>query len=385
LIVAAVIIETTTKFRRSFSWSRGTPFPAKFPRRTFSVHLSLPANFLNAIAIEMTDDLPPFALALKRRRQTQQQKSSPTSDHVLPNPRRLSPESPDASSSSPRPNRAPVRKSPHRLPDDDACFPDSSPPGEPGGVDPPRSRASSPDEVERLRASNADLQHRLRELEHQNREMADELADLRAEGASAARLTRSLDAAKREIGDLTALVKSKDASIASLEFQFEKLEDDYRRLADIHAADSETLKARQLEIRRMELEMEQWKRTRADDTNRRYPPPIVEAPRQFYRSPDRDLARFSPPAVRDDPPIVAEQRPVEEIPIAELSDDELRSRLEVLTREKAEKERLLNHAAPRGAKLSQIRMQKQELEEEAIRLGSLISKVKLEMRRRQIL
>jgi hypothetical protein len=161
----------------------------------------------------------------------------------------------------------------------------------------------------------------------------------------------------------------------------------------MHTADKEVLAARQVEVTRLQLEIDQ---------NRRYRPAVVEPPIASYRPAvlEPPIASYRPqfeppiasyrPAVVEPPraqavPFDLEEMPMEELPLSELSEGELRSRLEKLSKEKAEDERKLNLAAPPGAKLTQIRMQKQELEDEVVRLGGLISRIRLEMRRRQFL
>jgi hypothetical protein len=222
-----------------------------------------------------------------------------------------------------------------------------------------------------VRSTNAELQERIRNLEQWNRSLTDQLESVQSD----------LAAAERENRELTALIRTKDARIASQEFEFEKLEDDYRRLMDIRTADKEALMARQLEITRLQLEIDQIRPT---DQNRRYRSSIVEGPMTSYR-PQFEAPRAS--AFRDPFALDFEDRPrgLEDVPLNELSEGDLRSRLEELVRGKAENERKLNLAAPPGMKLTQIRQQKQELEDEVVRLAGIISKIRLEMRRRQYL
>jgi hypothetical protein len=318
----SLLIPTPPK--RILSITQNISNPA-LPNLSFLSRPSHSPNFLSPFSrypsiFSMTAALPAYAVALKRRRQSQ---------HFI-------------SLNSPR------------LSNDDS-FPDSSAPED---FDPPSPSRAFPDELSQLRNSNSDLQRELAQLRR----------ELRNEKDEAARLKQSFEAAERKIEELTSLLKTKDASLSSLQFAYETLEDDFRGLADVHAANSESLRLRQLEIQRLQLELENFR----GNSNRRYYP-VMEAPRVSYR-----------PVVQESPPPKVE-RGEEEIPLSELNEDQLRNRLDVLSREKAERERLLNHAAPRGAKLAQVRIRKQELEEEAIKLGALVSKVRLEMRRRQIL
>jgi hypothetical protein len=77
-------------------------------------------------------------------------------------------------------------------------------------------------------------------------------------------------------------------------------------------------------------------------------------------------------------------RVAKQIPAEDMSDVELKDRFESLSREKEEKERQLSRAPPKGSNLAHVRRQKEELDNEIVKIGSLLSKVKLEMKRRGI-
>jgi hypothetical protein len=234
------------------------------------------------------------------------------------------------------------------------------------------------DEIYALRASNAQLQQRMEELEQQNellqqqnREIIDEMVALRSESRRSAQAAD----AQRKIDELTQVLKSKDASIAAINQEYQTLEIDYQRLVDMRAADADSLRAKQLEVNLLQQELEQLRFSRRVGDE----PPVRPPPKREFGLPL--------PAVRNSLGFEAEQPELDawrDVPVADLTDGELRLRFDGLSQERQEKERKLNRAPPKGANLAHVRRQKEELDEDVVRLGSLIAKVRLEMKRRRI-
>jgi hypothetical protein len=83
-----------------------------------------------------------------------------------------------------------------------------------------------------------------------------------------------------------------------------------------------------------------------------------------------------------EPPEVETRR---DVPLDEMTDGELRLRFDGLSQERQEKERKLNRAPPKGANLAHVRRQREELDEDVLRLGSLLAKVRLEMKCKEML
>jgi chromosome segregation ATPase len=243
-----------------------------------------------------------------------------------------------------------------------------------------------------VRADTADLQRKLRSLEQENRslfqsnrENMSELADLKTESVDYNQISRKLSACEHEIDELSQVIKSKDASINALEQAYTKLENDYKKLLGLRTRDSELLSAKQIEISRLTREIESLR------TNARFDD---EPPRTHIRSVaeeqpvwPKSQASVVPSAMKDNVHFgdsYSEARPTTNIPVTQMNDSELRLRLQTLTKEKEEKERFLNRAPPKGANLAHVRRQKAELDDQVVELDALLSKVRLEMKRRQI-
>jgi chromosome segregation ATPase len=231
-----------------------------------------------------------------------------------------------------------------------------------------------------------ELQLQNRSLQQKNREMMSELTILKSENARFTQVSKQLVAAQREVAELSQVLRSKEASISALDEAYGKLEADYKHLLDSRSIDADGLSAKQMEINRLQQELDQCKFNRRLDDE----PPIARFRAQNEEQaplPPQQQRREVPAAMRvnvcfggDDSPA----RMAKHIPVEDMSDAELKDRFESLSREKEDKERQLNRAPPKGSNLAHVRRQKEELDNEVVKLGSLLSKVKLEMKRRGI-
>jgi chromosome segregation ATPase len=252
------------------------------------------------------------------------------------------------------------------------------------------------DEVKRLEQENVDLhaeyrdlEQQIRSLQHKHRDLVSEMSAMKAENQKAAQLSKDLAAAEREIAELTQLIKSKDTHFASLDRDYRALENDYNRRCEMRAADSETLRLRQMELARLQKELDQYRSSSRFDEpehepiQRSRPRAIPEGPAPVVK---RSFGQV-PAAMRDNLRFGADENPSRaeiDFPVEEMSDRELKSRLANLTRERDEKERKLSKAAPKGSNVSHVRRQKEELDAEIIELGKQISKLRLELKRREV-
>jgi chromosome segregation ATPase len=258
------------------------------------------------------------------------------------------------------------------------------------------SGISHTNDVRRLERENAELQAECRDLEEeikslqqQNRELVSDITAMKGDSYKTAQLSKALASAQREIDELRQIIQSKDANFASLDRDYKALENDYKRRYEMRSAESDALRVKQMEIVRLQKELDQYRTSSrldepAHDVRERIHPravpeePVHVPPRSFGQVPAamRDSLRFG---VEDNPPRVEFDAPV-----TEMGERELKSRLAALTQEKEEKERKLNKAAPKGANLAHVRRQKEELDEEIIALNRQISKLRLELKRRDI-
>ena len=272
---------------------------------------------------------------------------------------------------------------------------------------PQLSEISAFDEVSALKGAISDLQQQIKELEQENRRLQQanrslqtEVATLQNETRQTDQLTRQLAEAERAADELRQIIKSKDASFAALDRDYKTLENDYKRLSDIRSAESDSLMMKQMEINRLQKELDQMRYANVDYRPRADPPPLDDfnvPPRRIDPPAPAAMAPPPVPAVRrtqvpaamrdnlrfgDDSP--EPPRAVYDIPVSEMPDQELRSRLQALVAEREEKERQLSRAPPKGANLSHVRIQKEELDNEIVELGKRIAKLRLEMKQRGI-
>jgi predicted RNase H-like nuclease (RuvC/YqgF family) len=245
-----------------------------------------------------------------------------------------------------------------------------------------------------MRVMNSELERQIHELQLQNRslhqknrEMMNELTILKSENARFTQVSKQLAAAQREVAELSQLLRSKEASISALDEAYHKLETDYKRLLDNRSIDADSLAAKQTEINRLQQELDQCKFNRRLDDD----PPIgrfrPQSEEQPPPPPQQQQRREVPAAMRVNLCFGSDDslaRMARQIPVEDMSDMELKDRFESLSKEKEDKERQLNRAPPKGSNLAHVRRQKEELDNEIVKLGSLLSKVKLEMKRRGI-
>jgi hypothetical protein len=384
--------------------------------------------------------LPAFAAALKNRRKSQQpqvkQQSAhtPTDSDADPPLRQLDQnmvnewdDDQKRLKADPPRHSLPVQRCSQLVEDDDDPLIDFSP-VRPKATVPPQSLSELPeemtpvpqefsespgaDEVGRLEQLNTDLlgkcrdlEQQLRSLQHKNRDLMSEISGLKAESYKTAQLTKELGCAEQEIENLNQLIRSKDANFASLDRDYKTLENDYKRRRELRTAENESLRLKQLEINRLQKELDEYRSLSRSDDNA-YGPALrasrlrhnlddeplgttsrfqrdesnepASIPRRSYGQVHvamRDNVKFGddhPPRIRLD------------IQVEDLSDTEIRSRLMQLTLEKEEKERKICKAAPRGANMVHVNRQKEEMEEEIAELSRQISKYRFEMKRRDI-
>jgi hypothetical protein len=250
--------------------------------------------------------------------------------------------------------------------------------------------------VSSLRTENAELQRRFRALKHENRELLQTRAELRSElvalksnGADYPSVSKKLIACEHETETVQKLIETNAAKIVELDYAYNSLENDYKRHLNFQKLDPESTALQQLEINRLTREIENlrsgWKPDEDGARNRFHTAPD-DPPMDFRRSIPRSTQTI-PSAMKDNLCFGDDSfhsRPNADIPVTKLTDIQLREELQFLTEEKAEKERLLNRAPPKGANRAHVRTQKAELEDEITGLSSCLSKVRLEMKRRGI-
>jgi chromosome segregation ATPase len=214
-----------------------------------------------------------------------------------------------------------------------------------------------------------------------------DISTLKNDKSRAAQLSNQLAIAEQQLAELKQVLWSKETSIADLTQQYERLEKDYTRLSDVRAIDAEEINAKQMEITRLQQELDQWKDAMQ---------PKEPEPRNRFRAvtesdpPPATVRRpvpVTPPAMKDNLVFGDAQpsfRAARGLLTDQMSDTELRDKYQALTREKDEKERSLNRAAPKGAKIARVRVEKEELEQEVMQLSAQISKIKSEMNKRGI-
>ena len=278
---------------------------------------------------------------------------------------------------------------------------------------PQLSEISAFDEVSALKGAISDLQQQLKELEQENRRLTQanrslqtELATLTNEARQTDQLSRQLADAERAADELRQIIKSKDASFAALDRDYKTLENDYKRLSDIRSAESDSLMMKQMEINRLQKELDQLRYSSVD--YRAPPPPAMDDFAAPPRRLDVPMSAAAPPPAPAPMPMAGQPRrqgqvpaamrdnlrfgddspepprAVYDIPVSEMPDQELRSRLQALVAEREEKERQLSRAPPKGANISHVRIQKEELDNEIVELGKRIAKLRLEMKQRGI-
>jgi predicted RNase H-like nuclease (RuvC/YqgF family) len=234
-----------------------------------------------------------------------------------------------------------------------------------------------------------DLELENRKLERQNRDIRSEISDLKSERALAVQLSSSLATADAQVADLTKVLQSKTAYIAELTAECESLEKSYQLLSEVRSKDAETVATKQMEITRLQQELDQLKQSgrvgivEAESRNRFRG--IPEPERAII--PMRRQLVTTPPAMKvnlvfgDDQPSF---RAARDLFTDQMSDTELQTRYQILTKEKEEKERILNRVAPKGAKFARVRIEKEQLEQEVMELNPQIAKIKSEMNKRGI-
>jgi hypothetical protein len=236
-----------------------------------------------------------------------------------------------------------------------------------------------------FRTNIAECQRRLRELQHENRNllqmnryMMGELADLKADSFTFTHMTGKLFARQRAVDELSQLIQSKDAEIACLCQSRTKLESDYKRMLDLRSLDAEAISSKQLEISRITREIESLRSGAR----------VVDDPRCSLRgavdNPPVGRVQAVPSAMKDNVYFGDDGKAASEMTVGQMSDAELRARLQALTKEKEEKEWLLSRAPPKGANSAHVRRQKEQLDEDVAALDRVLSKIRLEMKRRQI-
>jgi hypothetical protein len=360
----------------------------------------------------MSTAMPAFALAFKRRRQNQHQsKGSADDDDVRISNQNLENDPIRSSMIRPFKSRQSLPQPSRPVYEDDDPLTDASPlssesdrrsvgedPTDDFGSDhlsvgmPPVDAATRSDQSS-MRVMNSELQRQVHELQLQNRslqqknrEMTSELTILKSENTRLAQVSKQLAAAQREIAELSQVLRSKEASISALDEAYDKLEADYKHLLDSRSIDADGIAAKQMEINRLQQELDQCKFNRRLDDE----PPIARFRAQKEEQPlppQQPPRREIPAAMRVNLCFGADDslaRVAKQIPVEDMSDGELKDRFESLSKEKEDKERQLNRAPPKGSNLAHVRRQKEELDNEVVKLGSLLSKVKLEMKRRGI-
>jgi DNA repair exonuclease SbcCD ATPase subunit len=239
-----------------------------------------------------------------------------------------------------------------------------------------------------FRTDASELQRRLRFLQQENRnllqtnrEMMSELSDLKADNFDFPQMSRKLTVTQREIHELTELIQSADTELTSLHQARIKLESDYKRLLDLRSIDSESIASNQFEINRITREIESLR------SNGRIVDDIRSSFRNVVENQPKWQPQVVPSAMKDNLHFGDENsdgKGIVNIPVNQMNDGELRTRLQALTKEKEEKERMLNRAPPKGVNSAHVRRQKEQLDEEVVALDKILSKIRLEMKRRQI-
>jgi uncharacterized membrane protein len=349
----------------------------------------------------MSAQLPAFAKALKRRHQLfQNQKVSrrvraqwtdendPPVLNDLPSdasPPRKSLRSRRVRALEKDEIRAPAAAKRHSndLTEDTDC-------SDPGGL----SAIEPLDDVSSLRTENAELLRRLRALKHENRELLqgrtnlrNELAALKSKGADYLSVSKKLISCEQETETVRKLIETNTAQIVELDYAYNSLENDYKRHLDLQKLDPESTALQQLEINRLTRDIEHlrsgWKPDEVGTRNRFHTAP--DDPLMDFRRSIPRSTQTIPSAMKDNLRFGHDSfhsRPNADIPVAKLTDVQLREQVQFLTEEKAEKERLLNRAPPKGANRAHVRAQKAELDDEITALSACFSKVRLEMKRR---
>jgi DNA repair exonuclease SbcCD ATPase subunit len=227
----------------------------------------------------MSTDLPAFALAFKRRRQNQQQQLKGSGDDKV---RRTNQNVENDPMVPPLKSRQSLPQRPHLVSDDDDPLTDPSGPGsesdrrsvddDVGSVGISPIEAMMRDCSSSVRVMNSELERQVKELQLQNRslqqknrEMMSELTILKSENARFTQISKQLGTAQREVAELSQVLRSKEASIAALDEAYVKLEADYKHLLDSRSVDAEGLSAKQMEINRLQQELDQYKFNRRLD------------------------------------------------------------------------------------------------------------------------
>jgi hypothetical protein len=171
-------------------------------------------------------------------------------------------------------------------------------------------------------------------------------------------------------------------TIAKLTVDYDLRQKDCARLLENRSLNIEKSAAKQKELVYLQQELEQCKQSSR----------ITEEPRSRYRPPkEPDFVRrptaVIPPAMKDNL-VFGDDRPlnraVHDFTVVQMSDAELKLKFQTLTREKDEKERILNRVPPKEAKMARVRIEKDQLDDEVNTLGLQISKVQRELGRRGI-